>query len=153
MALSSSSPFKSATADAILFSSSCMDSFEKIVDGVPTGLGRKPAFPDLLGELRGLKLTEGLTISSFGLIYCLLSWSLEVCLLMPVAFVAAPCAASPSDGPVNRCTTSRKATVSVCTKVVKGLQLPASWIVGFSMNIYFIEMCQSSRPRPAKHSW
>ncbi|KAF5745080.1 Protein SUPPRESSOR OF SILENCING 3 [Tripterygium wilfordii] len=120
--------------------------FEKIVDGVPTGLGRKPAIPDMLGELEGLKLTGGLTISSFGLMYCLLSWSLVVCLLMPVAFVTAPCAASPSDGPVNRCTTSRKATVSVCTKVVKGLQLPASWIVCFSMNIYFIEIANLPGP-------
>ncbi|KAK7841258.1 putative pentatricopeptide repeat-containing protein [Quercus suber] len=95
-----------------------MVSFENIVEGV-TGLGRKPEFPDLVGEklfwsvdavdVAGLNGQGGLTISSLGLEYCLLSWSLGVGLFTPTTFVAAAsCAVLPSDGPVKRCTTSRK---------------------------------------------
>ncbi|XP_020540099.1 putative pentatricopeptide repeat-containing protein At5g08490 [Jatropha curcas] len=120
-------------------SSSCIDNFEKIVEGVPTGLGRREGFRDVVGDVKGLKLTGGLIISSLGLRCCLLSWSLDVGLLMPATFVAAvPCTASLSDGPVNRCTISRKAFVSVCTKVVTGLQPAGAWLAGFSMDVYLL---------------
>lgn len=122
-----------------------MDSFEKIAEGV-TGLGSKPEFPVLVGEtwcwsvdVPGLNGKGGLTISSLGLEYCLLSWSLAVGLFMPATFIAAPsCAALLSDGPVKRCTISRKVFVSVCTNVVKGLQLAVPWFPGFSMDAYFV---------------
>lgn len=146
MAFSSSWLFNSGIADSPFLSSSRMHNFEKIVEGV-TGLGRKPEFPDVVGEklgccsvdVAGLNWTGGLTISSLGLEYCLLSWSFGVALFIPTTFIAAPsCAALPSDGPVSRCTTSRKVFVSVCTNVVKGLQPAVPWLPGFSMDVYFI---------------
>lgn len=140
MAFSSSWLFNADIADSTLFSSSIMDSFAKIVDGVPTGLAGKLGVPDLDGDEPGLKMIGGLTISSFGLVYCLLSWSLEVCLFMPATFAAAlSCeAVLLSEGPVKRCTTSLKVFVSVCTKVVNGLQPAAPWLAGFSMDVYLI---------------
>ena len=124
-----------------------MHSLEKIVEGV-TGLGRKPEFPDVVGEKQGCWLVDdvpglnwigGLTISSLGLEYCLLSWSLAVALFTPTTFVVAPSfAALPSDGPVSLCTTSRNVFVFVCTNVVKGLQPAVPWLPGFSMDVYFI---------------
>ena len=148
MAFSSSWLFNSGIADSSFFCSSRMVSFENIVEGV-TGLGRKPELPDLVGEklfwsvdavdVAGLNGQGGLTISSLGLEYCLLSWSLGVGLFTPTTFVAAAsCAVLPSDGPVKRCTTSRKVCVSVCTNVVKGLQPAVLWLPSLSMNVYFI---------------
>ena len=139
MAFSSSSVFNSLFADSSLFSSSSRDSLEKIVDGVPTGLVRRLDPPDL-GDVEGLKLNGGFTISSLGLMYCLLSWSLEVGLFEPGPFIPPPpCAASLSDGPVNRCTTSRKVFESVCTKVVKGLQLVEALLAGFSIGTFSLD--------------
>ncbi|KAK1588915.1 hypothetical protein Q3G72_028568 [Acer saccharum] len=113
------------------------DSFENIVDGVPTGLGITLGVPGFDGDEPGLKLIGGLTISSLGLVYCLLSWSLAVCLFVPPTFVATPSfvAASLSDGPVKRCTISRKVFVSVWTNVVMGLQPAAPWLAGLSMEM------------------
>ncbi|GMI93137.1 hypothetical protein HRI_002983000 [Hibiscus trionum] len=109
-------------------------SLEKIDDGVPTGLSRRLELPDLPGDVEGLKLNGGLTISSFGLImFCLLSWSFEIGLFKPGPFVVAACAGSPSDRPVNRCTISWKVLESVCTNVVKGLRLVAVRHAGFSI--------------------
>ncbi|OMO61144.1 putative pentatricopeptide repeat-containing protein [Corchorus olitorius] len=102
------------------------DSLENIEDGVPTGLVRRLEHPDLDGDVAGLKLNGGFTISSFGLMHCLLSWSLEVGLFKPGTLVAAPSCTASSDGPVNRCTTSLKVFESVCTNVVKGLPLVAA---------------------------
>ncbi|EEF44528.1 pentatricopeptide repeat-containing protein, putative [Ricinus communis] len=116
----------------------CFVGCQRKQKGVLTGLGRK-GFLDVVGEVKGLKLTGGLTITSLGLVYCLLSWSLDADFLIPATFAAAaPCAASFSDGPVNRCTTSRKAFVSVCTKVVKGLQLAVPWLACLSMDAYLM---------------
>ncbi|KAK3211335.1 hypothetical protein Dsin_016041 [Dipteronia sinensis] len=128
MAFSSSWLFNS---DSSLFSSSSNDSFEKIVDGVPTGLGITLGVPGFDGDEPGLRLIGGLTISSLGLVYCLLSRSLAVCLFEPATFVAA----SLSDGPVKRCTISRKVFVSVWTNVVMGLQPAAPWLAGLSMEM------------------
>ncbi|KAK5793286.1 hypothetical protein PVK06_034434 [Gossypium arboreum] len=122
-----------------MYSSSRKVSLEKIVDGVPTGLARRLELPDLDGDVAGLKLNGGLTISSFGLMLCLLSWSFEIGLFKPGPFVAAPCAGSLSDGPVNRCTISWKVFESVCTNVVKGLQGVAVWLAGFSIGTLFIQ--------------
>lgn len=47
------------------------------------------------------------------------------------------CDASVSDGPVKRCTISRKVFVSVCTNVVVGLETAAPGVAGFSMNVHF----------------
>ena len=41
--------FNSGIADSLFFSSSKMESFENIVEGI-MALGRKPEFPDLMGE-------------------------------------------------------------------------------------------------------
>ena len=140
MAFSSSSVFNSIFADSSLFSTSSRDSLEKIVDGVPTGLVRRLELPDIDGDVAGLKLNGGFTISSLGLMYCLLSWSLGVGLFEPGPFIAPPpCAASLSDGPVNCCTTSRKVFESVCTKVVKGLQLVEAWLAGFSIGTFSLD--------------
>ncbi|KAK4841145.1 hypothetical protein QYF36_027102 [Acer negundo] len=113
------------------------DSFEKIVDGVPTGLEITLGVPGFDGDEPCLKLIGGLTISSLGLVYCLLSWSLAVCLFVPPTFVATPSfvAASLSDGPVKRCTISRKVFVSVWTNVVMGLQPAAPWLARLSMEM------------------
>lgn len=107
MAFSSSSPFISPTVDSPLLSCSHSDNFEKIVDGVPTGLGRRTGlFPPVGdGDVKDLKLTGGLTISIFGLMYCLLSWSFVVDLFTPASFGGAAGAGGVlllSDGPVNR---------------------------------------------------
>lgn len=143
-----------------------MDSFLKIVEGVPNGLVTKPRPELLLPSLEGetlwfwsveegnddLKWKVGLTISSFGLMHCLLSWSLDVVVVVVVGLfgpvilllvVAASCcwaALLGSDGPVSLCTTSLKDFVSVCTNVVKGLQPAVTWVgAGFSMIVnYFI---------------
>ncbi|KAE8696263.1 putative pentatricopeptide repeat-containing protein [Hibiscus syriacus] len=118
------------------FSSISKVSLEKIDDGVPTGLVRRLELPDLRGDVQGLRLNEGLTISSFGLIvFFRLSWSLGTGLFKaagPFA-AAAACAGSLSDRPVNRCTTSWKLLQSVCTNVVKGLQVVVAWLAGFSI--------------------
>ena len=73
--------FNSGIADSLFFSSSKMESFENIGEGI-MALGRKPEFPDLMGEklcwsvdpvnVPGLNGQVGLTISSLGLEYCLL---------------------------------------------------------------------------------
>ncbi|PON63288.1 hypothetical protein PanWU01x14_131980, partial [Parasponia andersonii] len=159
MALSSSWLFNS-TDSPFFFSS--IDRVENIVEGVPNGLVREPTQESLLLNLEGetllfrsvgegngdLKLKVGLTISSLGLMYCLLSWSLEVvagvCLfggmtLLLVVAISCWAALLGSDGPVSLCTTSLKEFVSVCTNVVKGLQ-PAVTLVsaGFSMMINYL---------------
>ena len=62
-------------------SPSIKDKSENNEEGVlPTGLVKRLVIPDLDDGVvpMGLKLKGGLTISSFGLIHCLLSWSLEV---------------------------------------------------------------------------
>ncbi|KAJ0040056.1 hypothetical protein Pint_27557 [Pistacia integerrima] len=122
MAFASSWLFNSLFACSSLFSSSPMDSFEKIVDGVPTGLGRILEFPDLDGDEPGLKLIG-----------------------------AAPSCvpASLSDGPVKRCTTSLKVFESVCTNVVNGLPPATPWLAGVSMDYYYLvrqALYQSDRP-------
>lgn len=181
MAFSSSWLFN-FTGSPFFFSSS-MDRFLKIVEGVPNGL-EKPGPEGLLLGLEGeilcfwsvgevkndLKWKVGLTISSLGLMYCLLSWRLGsfdvdvvvVCLFGPMILVLcaiAYCWAAllGSDGPVSLCTTSLKDFVSVCTNVVKGLQPAVTWVsAGFSMMInYFIgenSLLVFWGSRPAKDS-
>ncbi|KAJ7001022.1 hypothetical protein NC653_011458 [Populus alba x Populus x berolinensis] len=61
---------------------------------------KKTVITDVVGDVLGLKIRGGFTISSLGLRFCLLSWSLGVDLFMPAIFVAVPSAASPSDEPV-----------------------------------------------------
>ncbi|PON85427.1 hypothetical protein TorRG33x02_188370 [Trema orientale] len=159
MAFSSSWLFNS-TDSPFFFSS--IDRVENIVEGVPDGLVRKPIPELLLLNLEGeilllssvgegnddLKLKVGLTISSLGLMYCLLSWSLEVVvgvclfggmtLLLLVVAISCWAALLGSDGPVSLCTTSLKEFVSVCTNVVKGLQPAVTWVsAGFSMMVNY----------------
>ncbi|KAK9030248.1 hypothetical protein V6N11_031677 [Hibiscus sabdariffa] len=130
-AFSSSSLLNSLLTNSSNISPSSKVSLEKIDDGVPTGLVRRLELPDLPGDEEGLKLNGGLTISSFGLImFCLLSWSFGIDLLKQGPLVAAACAGSLSDGPVNRCTICWKLLESVCTNVVRGLQLVAVWHAG-----------------------
>lgn len=159
MALSSSWLFNThSIPDSPFLLLSSMVRFDIIVEGVPNGLDRKfgptwegdKAWFFSVGEEGGLKCKVGLTISSLGLMYCLLSWSLgfvavvvgggvEVCLFGPVILLPAAgtsCWATllGSDGPVSLCTTSLKEFVSVCTNVVKGLQPAVTWVnAGFSM--------------------
>lgn len=102
------------------FSPSIKDKLESNEEGV--------VLPDLDDGVVpvGLKLRGGLTISSFGLIHCLLSWSLEVGLFGREVFItvgSGAAAALFSDGPVKRWTISLKVLVSVWTNVVTGLQV------------------------------
>ncbi|GLU12181.1 hypothetical protein SLE2022_288820 [Rubroshorea leprosula] len=72
--------------------------FEKIADGMPTGLGRLDLGD---GDLIGLKLRGGFTISNFGLMHCLLSWSFDFFEVGIFTAAATPAVVSLSDGPVN----------------------------------------------------
>ncbi|CAA7027030.1 unnamed protein product [Microthlaspi erraticum] len=127
MAFSSSSMFVVQLTGSA-FSPSIKDKLENNEEGVPTGLGIRFVLPDLDDGVvpLGLKLSGGLTISSFGLIHCLLSWSLEVglfCVGIFITVASGTAAALFSDGPVKRCTISLKVLVSVWTNVVTGLQV------------------------------
>lgn len=126
MAFSSSSMFVVQLSGSA-FSPSIKDKLENNEEGVPTGLKRL-VLPDLDDGVVpvGLKVRGGLTISSFGLIHCLLSWSLEVglfCVAGLIAVASGTAAALFSDGPVKRWTISLKVLVSVWTNVVTGLQV------------------------------
>lgn len=68
-------------------SPSIKDKSKNNEEGVHSGLVKKLVIPDLDDGVVpvGLKLRRGLTISSFGLINCLLSWILEVRLFFAVA--------------------------------------------------------------------
>lgn len=129
MAFSSSSMFVVQLSG----SPSIKDKLENNEEGVPTGLVKRLVFPDLDDGVVpvGLKLRGGLTISSFGLIHCLLSWSFEVGLFCMAVFITVAsgvaAAALFSVGPVKRCTISLKVLVSVWTNVVTGLQVVATF--------------------------
>jgi len=71
------------------------------------GLGGKLELLDLEGDEHApvLKCKMGFTISSFGFMDLLLSWSFEV-----VLFIVETFAALASEGPVKRCTTSLNAS-------------------------------------------
>lgn len=124
MAFSSSSMFVVQLSGSA-FSPSIKDKLENNEEGVPTGLVKRLVLPDLDDGVVpvGLKLRGGLTISSFGLIHFLLSWSFEVGLFCMAVFITVASAALFSDGPVKRCTISLKVLVSVWTNVVTGLQV------------------------------
>lgn len=127
MALSSSSLFVVQLSGSAL-SPSIKDKLENNEEEVPSGFVKRLVIPDLDDGVVpvGLKLRGGLTISSFGLIDCLLSWSLEVglfCIAVFITVASGTAAALLSDGPVKRCTTSLKVLVSVWTNVVTGLQV------------------------------
>ena len=79
MALSSSSLFVVQLSGSAL-SPSIKDKLETNEEEVLSGSVKRLVIPDLDNGFLpvGLKLRGGLTISSFGLMHCLLSWSLEV---------------------------------------------------------------------------
>jgi len=125
MAFSSSSVFNSGITDSSFFSLSIIVNWDNKVEGV-VGLGRRLELPDPglggkleLLDLEGdehapvLKCKMGFTISSFGFMDFLLSWSFEVVLFVVETFAAASptfAAALASEGPVKRCTTSLNAS-------------------------------------------
>lgn len=135
----------------LIFNTNCssiMESFEKFEVGVPSGLKMASELViDLESEEcwsvdePGLKWMVGLTILSFCLVqHCLLSCSETVGLfvfMLPTLSREPSCDASVSDGPVKRCTISRKVFVSVCTNVVAGLETAAPGVAGFSMEVHF----------------
>ena len=132
MALSSSSLFVVQLSGSAL-SPSIKNKLENNEAEAPSGLVKRLVIPDLDDGVLpvGFKLRGGLTISSFGLMHCLLSWSLEVGFLWMAVFIAVAsgiAAALLSDGPVKRCTTSLKVSVSVWTNVVTGLQVATFWL-------------------------
>ncbi|KAK8655567.1 hypothetical protein V6N13_108141 [Hibiscus sabdariffa] len=100
---SNSSLSNAPFANSSNFLPSSKVSLDRIDDGVLIGLVRRLELPDRPGDVADRDL------------------------------VGVACAGSLSDGPISRCTISWKVLESVCTNVVKGLQVVAAWLAGFSI--------------------